>query len=218
MKKLIIFDLDGTLLDTIADLANSVNFALNNHNFPTHSIDKYNFFIGNGLNKLLERALPVEHQNANTVSMLKVDFIEHYYVHAEERTRPYPGVTKLIENLYNDGYKLAIASNKIHQPTVSLAKRFFPKISFIAVFGQREGHDVKPNPGILEEIIEMAGVTKAEVLYIGDSGVDVATAKNTNVDFVGVLWGFRPKNELAELGATVFVEKAEDLYTYIKQL
>jgi phosphoglycolate phosphatase len=124
----------------------------------------------------------------------------------------------LIERLSQDGYKLAIASNKIHQPTVSLAKRFFPDINFIAVYGQREGHDVKPNPQILEEIIELAGVQKSEVLYVGDSGVDVSTAKNAKVDFVGVLWGFRPKKELTEFGATAFVEKADELYGYIQNL
>lgn len=218
MKKLVIFDLDGTLLDTIADLANSVNFALTIHGFPTHSIDKYNFFIGNGLNKLLERALPIEHQSAETVSLIKIDFIKHYYAHAEDLTKPYPGIVELIENLSTDGYQLAIASNKIHQATVDLAQRFFPKINFVAVFGQRDGHDVKPNPGILEEIIAMAGVNKNEVLYVGDSGVDVATAQNAKVDFVGVLWGFRPRNELEEVGASTFVEKADELYTYIRNL
>lgn len=216
MKKLIIFDLDGTLLDTIEDLANSVNFALNLHNFPTHPIEAYNYFIGNGVNKLLERALPAEYQNADMVSMLKVDFIKHYYAHSEEFTKPYKGISELISKLDNDGSQIGVASNKIHPATTELIQRFFPNTKFTAVFGQREGYPVKPNPSILEEIIEIANVEKSEVLYVGDSGVDVATAYNAKVDFVGVLWGFRPQKELEEVGAQEFVQTAEELYDLIK--
>ena len=216
MKKLIIFDLDGTLLDTIEDLANSVNFALNLHNFPTHPIEAYNYFIGNGVNKLLERALPAEYQNADMVSMLKVDFIKHYYAHSEEFTKPYKGISELISKLDNDGFQIGVASNKIHPATTELIQRFFPNTKFTAVFGQREGYPVKPNPSILEEIIEIANLEKSEVLYVGDSGVDVATAYNAKVDFVGVLWGFRPQKELEEVGAQEFVQTAEELYDLIK--
>ena len=113
---------------------------------------------------------------------------------------------------------MAIASNKIHQATVDLAKRFFPDIEFVAVFGQRDGYAVKPNPAILEEIIEIAGIQKNEVLYVGDSGVDVATANNTQVDFTGVLWGFRPRKELEDVGATRFVNTTDELYSIIKSL
>jgi phosphoglycolate phosphatase len=218
MKKLIIFDLDGTLLDTIEDLANSVNFALKKNGFPIHTLQSYYYFIGNGLNKLLERALPAEHRNVEMLAALKADFISHYYVHADDLTKPYTGISELIDQLAADGYQLAIASNKIHQATVELSKRFFPNINFVAVFGQREGYEVKPHPGILEEIIEMAGVGNEEVLYVGDSGVDATTAQNAQVDFVGVLWGFRPKKELEEMGASVFVQNATELYVYIQNL
>lgn len=217
MTKLVIFDLDGTLLDTIEDLANSVNYALQQYNYPTHPIEAYRFFIGNGVNKLLERALPEDKRNADFVSMLKVDFIRHYYAHSEELTRPYPGITELVNTLYSDGYQLGVASNKVHDATVELVRRFFPDVKFTAVFGQRDGYPVKPNPGILEEIIEMAGVQKSEVMYVGDSGVDVATAYNAKVPFTGVLWGFRPRKELEEVGATRFVETTEELYEIIKR-
>ena len=218
MKKLIIFDLDGTLLDTIEDLANSVNHALSLHNFPTHPVSAFNFFIGNGLNKLHERALPETSRNQDNISMLKADFITHYYSHSDEFTKPYPGISELLKKLSAEGFQLAIASNKIHQATVDLAKRFFGEIRFTAVFGQREGYAVKPNPSILEEIIEIAGVQKSEVLYVGDSGVDVATANNTQVDFTGVLWGFRPRKELEDVGATRFVNTTDELYSIIKSL
>lgn len=215
MPKLIIFDLDGTLLDTIEDLANSVNHALKEFNFPTHPIEAYRFFVGNGVNKLLERALPEDKRNADFISMVKHEFIKHYFVHAEEFTKPYPGVADLISKLAAEEYQLAVASNKVHDATVQLVKRYFPAIHFTAVFGQRDGFPAKPNPGILEEIISIAGVDKSEVLYVGDSGVDVATAINAKVAFTGVLWGFRPQKELEELGAVSFVESAEELYRLI---
>lgn len=218
MIKLIIFDLDGTLLDTIEDLANSVNFALNGCHFPVHPVESYRYFVGNGVNKLLERALPEDKRNADFVSMLKVEFIKHYFAHAEEFTKPYQGISELLLKLQGKGYQLGVASNKVHDATVQLIKKFFPEICFIAVFGQREGYPVKPNPGILEEIIEIAGVEKSEVLYVGDSGVDVATANNANVPFAGVLWGFRPRKELEEVGATRFVQTAEELFTLINNL
>ena len=216
MTKLVIFDLDGTLLDTIEDLANSVNYALEQHNYPTHPIEAYRFFIGNGVAKLLERALPEDKRNADFVSMLKVDFIRHYYAHSEESTKPYPGITELVNKLYAEGYQLGVASNKVHDATVELVNRFFPDVKFTAVYGQRDGYPVKPNPGILEEIIGLAGVEKSEVLYVGDSGVDVATANNAKVPFTGVLWGFRPRKELEEVGATRFVETTAELYEIIK--
>ena len=217
MPKLIIFDLDGTLLDTIEDLANSVNHALQAYNFPTHPIEAYNFFVGNGVNKLLERALPEDKRTADFVSMLKMEFIKYYFAHAEEFTKPYSGISELLSRLQAEGYQLGVASNKVHDATVQLVDKFFPEIKFAAVFGQREGYPVKPNPGILEEIIELAQVEKSEVFYVGDSGVDVATAYNAKVPFTGVLWGFRPRKELEEVGATSFAETTEELYSLITQ-
>ena len=131
IPKLIIFDLDGTLLDTIEDLANSVNHALQAYNFPTHPIEAYNFLVGNGVNKLLERALPEDKRNADFVSMLKVEFIKHYFAHAEEFTKPYPGIVELLNKLQAEGYKLGVASNKVHDATIQLVDKFFPKIHFI---------------------------------------------------------------------------------------
>lgn len=217
MKKLIIFDLDGTLLDTIEDLANSVNYALKQHNYPAHPVEAYNYFVGNGVNKLLERALPENQRNADTVAMLKFDFVKHYSKHAEEFTKPYPGISDLMHRLTAEGFQLAVASNKIHTATVELVKRFFPEVRFSAVLGQREGYPVKPNPAILNEIIESTGLSKPDVLFVGDSGVDVATAYNAKVDFTGVLWGFRPRKELEEVGATSFAKNAEELYNIIKE-
>lgn len=217
MYKLIIFDLDGTLLDSIEDLANSVNYALNLFKLPTHSTEAYKLFIGNGVNKLIERALPENNRSANQVEMLKHEFIKHYNLHSEEYTKPYDGIEKLLVTLQNENYKIAIASNKFHTATIALSKQYFPSIQFLDVLGQREGIPTKPNPTILFEIIEKARVDKKEVLYVGDSGVDASTALNADIDFVGVLWGFRTKSELEQYGAKHFSTNTEELIAFIRK-
>lgn len=215
MIKLIIFDLDGTLLNTIEDLANSVNYALEQHHYPTHPVEAFHFFVGNGVNKMLERALPESERNSDNISMVKVDFIHHYFAHSEEFTKPYAGIPELLKKLSSEGFKLGVASNKVHQATEELIKRFFPEIEFSAVLGQRDGYPIKPDGGILNEIISIADVLKDDVMYVGDSGVDVATAFNAKVQFTGVLWGFRPQEELSQLGASRFARTPEELYQII---
>lgn len=218
MLKLIIFDLDGTLLNTLEDLANSVNYALAQYDFPQHPVEAYNFMVGNGVNNLLKCALPAElRENQDIHSMIRNEFIKHYFANADKFTKPYEGISDLLKTLSDKGYLLAVASNKVHDATVNLVKNFFTEIYFTEIIGQREGFPVKPNPAIVEEIIGKAGVKKSETLYIGDSGVDVATALNAGVHFVGALWGFRPRSELEALGAKVFVEKAEELIDIINK-
>ncbi len=210
MKKLVIFDLDGTLLDTIGDLAAATNYALSQYDFPQHEEQAYRFFVGNGINKLIERALPEDKRTADIISMVKHEFMKYYQVHGEEATRPYPGTVELLHRLAAEGKQLAVASNKFHEGTVALVKHYFPDIDFVSVLGQREGIPVKPSPVIVDEIRAAARVTREETLYIGDSGVDAATALNAGVDFIGVLWGFRPQSELEAAGATRFIASAEE--------
>jgi len=210
-KKLIIFDLDGTLLDTIEDLANAINHALRQFNFPEHETEKFRFFVGNGVNKLIERALPEEHQNEDAISMVKREFFKYYMFHADDYTKPYRGIPELLVSLQHAGYKLAVASNKPHQATVDLVKRFFPEINFVQIFGQREGVPVKPAPDILHKIMTDADVQKMDTVFVGDSGVDALTADNAEVDFIGVLWGFRTQAELEEHGAVHFVSEAQEI-------
>ncbi len=216
MIKLVIFDLDGTLLDTVYDLAHSCNYALELHHYPTHTAEAYRFFVGNGMNKLVERALPESDRNPATIAKVKRDFLLYYANHSTEYTRPYPGITKLLETLHNEGIKLAVASNKIDSATKYLIKRFFPHIEFSTVLGQREDFPIKPDPAIVYEIMKNADVDKAETLYVGDSGVDVDTALNAGVPLASVLWGFRPKEELQMKGANMFVVKAEEILGLLK--
>ena len=216
MKSLLIFDLDGTLLNTIADMAESANFALTKCGFPTHETSAYRFFIGNGINKLFERILPEDEKNQENILELRKYFLEHYEIHNSELTVPYAGITELLLKLQSAGIMLAVASNKYHKATEKLVKHFFPGILFVAVFGQREGIAVKPDPTIIHDILAKAKVNRTEeVLYIGDSGVDMQTAQNAGVEACGVTWGFRPRTELLEFSPRYIVDKTEEISSII---
>lgn len=211
MKKLVIFDLDGTLLNTIADLANSTNHALEKLGYPTHQPEQYNFMVGNGVNKLFERALPDGEKTEENVLRVRHEFIPYYDLHNADESRPYPGIPELLETLQAQGMQLAVASNKYQAATEKLVAHYFPNIRFIAVFGQREGVKVKPDPIIVEDILRISGTSKEEVLYVGDSGVDMQTALNAGVTACGVTWGFRPRTELEGFHPQYIVDKAEEI-------
>ena len=216
MKRLVIFDLDGTLLNTIADLTQSTNHALQALGYPTHQTEEYNLMVGNGINKLLERALPQEEQNEENIQRMRSYFIPHYDAHNADLSAPYPGVVKLLETLQEQGLQLAVASNKYQAATEKLVKHYFPQINFVAVLGQREGVEVKPSPVIVENILSQSGANKKEVLYVGDSGVDMQTAINAQVEACGVTWGFRSRKELASFSPAHIVDKAEEILALIR--
>ena len=211
MKKLVIFDLDGTLLDTIADLATAVNHALRQLGYPTHEVETIRTFVGNGINKLLERSLPKDKQTEADVMQMREHFIPYYNEHSADLSRPYPGVPEVLEDLQRKGILMAVASNKYQAATEELVKHYFPTIRFVEVLGQREGIAVKPDPGIVFDILKKANVSKEEVLYVGDSGVDMQTALNAGVDAVGVAWGFRPRTELEAYHPTRVIEQSKEL-------
>ena len=211
MKKLVIFDLDGTLLNTIADLANSTNYALKVLGYPIHEPDKYNFMVGNGINKLFERALPDGEKTEENVLRVRQEFVPYYDQHNADKSRRYPGVTELLETLQTAGMQLAVASNKYQAATEKLIAHYFPNIKFTAVFGQREGIPVKPDPIIVKEILQIAKVQEEETLYVGDSGVDMRTAINAGVTSCGVTWGFRPRTELESFHPDHIVDNAEEI-------
>lgn len=215
MEKLVIFDLDGTLLNTIADLAYSTNYALQQNGFPVHAVETYNFFVGNGINKLFERALPEGMKTEENIGKIRKEFLPYYDQHNTDYTTPYAGILTVLGRLQEAGYLLAVASNKYQQATEKLIRHFFPEIRFISVLGQREGIAVKPDPAIVYTIMETAGVKKENVLYVGDSGVDMQTATNSGVTSLGVTWGFRPRTELEENHADAIVERPEEILAYL---
>ena len=212
MKKLFIFDLDGTLLDTVADLGNSCNHVFTEAGFPTHPIDAYYKFVGNGIAKLIERALPAEEATAENIEKLLPPFRAYYNLHMADDTQPYRGVCELLAELQSSGVQLAVASNKYQAATENLVKKYFPEINFVAVFGQRDNVPVKPDPAIVRDIQQAAGIEDtAEIIYIGDSLVDLNTARNSNVEFAAVTWGFCPRESLAENNPAHIADTIEEL-------
>lgn len=216
MKQLVIFDLDGTLLDTIDDLAVSSNYALHQYHFPEHTLQEYRYFVGNGITKLIERTLPADSRQPEIIVKLRETFVTYYQQHKTDLTRPYPGIPELLAQLKEEGLLLAVASNKYHQGTVELIHHYFGKEVFTIVLGQRENIAVKPHPAIVEEILQKTGISKSQTLYVGDSGVDMQTAHNSGVISAGVTWGFRPLAELEENGACHIVNHPEELLPLVR--
>lgn len=217
MKKLAIFDLDGTLLNTIKDLGEAVNYALDRNGFHTHSVASYPYFVGNGVRRLIERSLPEDARNKTTVvdTMLK-DFKQYYNDHNTDRTTPYDGIPELLADLHENGVKLAVASNKYQQATLKIINHFFPNIPWVAIQGQQDNIPVKPDPSIVFMILAEAKISKQDTIYIGDSGIDMETARRACIDSVGVSWGFRPVKELKEYHANVIISKPQDILPIIQ--
>ena len=215
MKKLVIFDLDGTLINSIEDLGQAANYALSKNGFPTHSLASYPFFVGNGVRNLIRKALPEENRNDTTIDSLLKDFKEYYDDHNVDSTKPYDGIMELLKQLQEQGVKLAVASNKYQKATEKIVSQLFPDIKFVSVQGQQDGVNVKLDPSIVFNILGVALVPKAEVLYVGDSGVDMETARRACVDSVGVTWGFRSEKELNEYHADRIVHRASDIFDIV---
>lgn len=217
MKKLVIFDLDGTLLNTIDDLGEAANYALKNAGYPTHTIASYPYFVGNGVTKLLERVLPEEAQNDENVRTLRKYFMEYYEVHNTDNTNPYPGINELLSELESAGVKLAVASNKYDSAVKKLINHYFPHIKWSAIEGQKEGIPVKPDPSIVFDILSKCPTPKSEVLYIGDSGIDMETARRACVTSCGVTWGFRPITELLANYAEYIANQPHEILDIVLQ-
>ena len=200
-----VFDLDGTLLETLKDLAASTNYALRTHNMPEHSIEDVRMFVGNGVKKLMERAIPNGIKNPQFEDVYAT-FRQHYLEHNLDTTKPYEGIPELLAELKARGKKLAIVSNKFYAATQELARHFFPDTIEVAI-GERENIKKKQAPDTVIEALRQLGASKETAVYIGDSDVDIMTAKNCDMPCVSVLWGFRDKEFLMEHGATFFVEK-----------
>lgn len=207
--KTYIFDLDGTLLSTLADLAASTNYALRTHHMPERSLDEVRRFVGNGVKKLMERAIPDGFNNPLFEETFAT-FRQHYMQHNLDTTQPYPGIMQLLEQLKAEGKNIAVVSNKFYAATRELCRHFFGDLVPVAI-GEREDIRKKPAPDTVIEALRELGVDKEGAIYIGDSDVDIMTAKNSGMPCVSVLWGFRDKEFLLEHGATTLILKPEEM-------
>jgi phosphoglycolate phosphatase len=208
--QLVIFDLDGTILNTIADLAESTNHALVTLGYPAHPTDAYRMMVGNGVAKMIERALPAEARSADNIRRMQQLFVPHYDAHNADLSTPYDGIIELMQQLQARGIALAVASNKYQAAAEKLVAHYFP-VNFAAVLGQREGIPSKPDPTIVHDILRLTGISPEAVLYVGDSGVDMLTARNASVRACGVTWGFRPKSELEQYEPQHFVDTPAEI-------
>lgn len=218
MTKLVIFDLDGTLLNTIADLGAACNYALRTHHFPEHPLRLYPTLVGNGVNKLIERALPEGHKDADTVLRLKTDFIAYYDGHNCISTHPYEGIPEVIQQLRQKGIRTAVASNKYQEATTQLIHHYFGLNQFDIVLGERPSIPRKPDPQIVDDILAqpcMQGILRSEVLYVGDSDVDMQTARNAQLTSVGCTWGFCTREKIEAEEPTFLADNPLDILLFI---
>lgn len=215
-NRLAIFDLDGTLLDTIGDLAEACNHMLGLRGLGSHTREEYRAMVGNGILRLVERALPEELRNAEYVAEARRDFLAFYIDHIDCYSHPYDGIRKVLQTLQDEGWTLAVASNKFDAGTKKLIGSFFPEIHFKAIYGNREGFPLKPDAALVELIMEECGATADTTFMVGDSGVDIQTAKAAGVRSVGCSWGFRSRTELEECGADTIVDRPLDLLQILR--
>ncbi len=212
--KAVIFDLDGTLLDTVNDLADASNRVLQDYGHPIHPVDSYRYFVGDGLMTLMERVTPAEVSGEG----LKKYFDRFKAVYKENwdnKTVPYPGIIKMLEQMEEKKISCSILSNKPHEFTLVCVERFFPGLPFNYILGQREGIPKKPDPAGAVEIAEKLNVAPSECLYVGDTSTDMKTGKGAGMVTMGVLWGFRKKDELVEHGADVLVTAPKEIVDYV---
>ena len=213
---LIIFDLDGTLINTIDDLGQACNYALAACGYPTHPIEDYPRLVGNGINRLIERALPEAHRNEETVLRLRKYFVPYYDEHNCELTCPYDGIIELLQTLKEEGHTLAVASNKYQAATEKIVAHFFPGV-FDVVLGERENVARKPDPQIVWDIIESLE-DASEMLYVGDSLVDAETAKAAKIPFVACTWGFCTEEQLASANPDYMVQHPIEILTIVEDI
>uniref|UniRef100_UPI004026DD86 HAD family hydrolase n=1 Tax=Candidatus Cryptobacteroides bacterium TaxID=3085639 RepID=UPI004026DD86 len=212
MTKLAIFDLDGTLLNTVEDLGNATNYALTQCGFPIHPTDAYYQMVGRGIYNLFRAAIPSEYATEDNVQRMASYFIPYYDTHKCDCTRPYDGIPEMLKTITDRGVRLAVASNKYQDGAEKLVHHFFGEYDFVRILGQREGQPIKPDPAIVDQVLaEVPSVTKSETVYVGDSNVDMQTGLNAGVRTVGVSWGFRTREELAAYTPSAIVDTPEEL-------
>lgn len=212
---MVVFDLDGTLVDTLRDLAVSTNVALKEQGYKEHNVEAYKYFVGNGVYKLIERALPEEARNKAQIQSTKEKFINYYDSHLTDYTHPYEGIIELLQRLHALGIQMAVVTNKPHAQALRVAQACFEGNLFVQVEGQQEGRAHKPDPAVLKALMAAYNVKDEEVVYVGDSDVDMQTAYNAGVLGIGVAWGFRGEAELKAHGAHAVIHEPLQLLQHI---
>ena len=210
---IVMFDLDGTILDTLEDLTDSLNAVFKTKGYKERTIEEVRSFVGNGVFKLIERAVPVGTSHDDIYKTF-MTFSEYYQKHCSIKTKPYEGIKEVIETLKNSGCMVVVISNKIDEAVVSLCKQHFGSLIDIAV-GDKIGIPRKPNPAMVEYILERTGISNKKAIYIGDSEVDIETAKNAHMDGISVTWGFKDYAFLVASGAKTIVSKPSELLDII---
>lgn len=215
MKKTVIFDLDGTLLNTLDDLADSTNYALSKFGYPTRTIDEVRQFVGNGVAKLIERAIPEGKNNPNFEKCLAI-FKENYAQNMYNKTAPYNGIIEMLSNLKSKGIKIAVVSNKFDLAVKELCKKYFEGfIDFAAGENEAQGIKKKPAPDTVISVLNEFNFAPEDAVYVGDSDVDIMTAKNSKMSCISVTWGFRDKKFLLENGATILINAPSEIYNHL---
>lgn len=215
MKKTVIFDLDGTLLNTLDDLADSTNYALSRFGYPTRTIEEVRQFVGNGVAKLIERAIPEGKNNPNFEKCLSI-FKENYAQNMYNKTAPYNGIIEMLSNLKSKGIKIAVVSNKFDLAVKELCKKYFEGfIDFAAGENEAQGIKKKPAPDTILSVLNEFNFAPEDAVYVGDSDVDIMTAKNSKMPCISVTWGFRDEKFLLENGATILINAPSEIYNHL---
>lgn len=212
--KLAIFDLDGTLLDTLEDLAASLNFALSRGGYSQRTLEEVRSFVGNGVRRLVEQGLPKD-VSPEITERSYTDFVCHYKVHSADHTQPYPGIPELLHSLRQQGMKIAVVTNKLHDPAQALCQRYFPGLIDLTV-GQSPTLPKKPAPDSTLLILSQLGIANKDAVYIGDSDVDIFTAQNASLPCISVTWGFQSREKLLGAGAKTLADSVSDLLTLLQ--
>lgn len=215
MKKAVIFDLDGTLLNTLDDLADSTNYALSKFGYPIRTIEEVRQFVGNGVAKLIERAIPEGKNNPNFEKCLAI-FKENYAQNMYNKTAPYNGIIEMLSNLKTKGIKIAVVSNKFDLAVKELCKKYFEEfIDFAAGENEAQGIKKKPAPDTVISVLNEFNFASEDAVYVGDSDVDIMTAKNSKMPCISVTWGFRDEKFLLENGATILINAPSEIYNHL---
>jgi len=216
-RNIIIFDLDGTLLNTLEDLTDSTNFALSEFNYPQKTLDQIRNFVGNGVAKLIERAIPQGVKNPDFENCLTT-FKENYSKNMYNKTAPYEGILKMLQNLKSKGCKIAVVSNKFDAAVKDLCRKYFPGlIDFSAGEDEANGIKKKPAPDTVLKVLKTFDVNNNHAIYVGDSDVDILTAKNSNMPCISVTWGFRDEKFLKEHGAEIIIDTPDEIISYLER-